>query len=77
MLAVSGHENLVRMLVLSWPMVGDFLCGGPTPDWTSYELGMKEQDFFYSMMSDNLENQRNDPFIYPSKMPDWMVKKMP
>ena len=42
MLAVSGHENLVRMLVLSWPMVGDFLCGGPTPDWTSYELSIKD-----------------------------------
>ena len=31
MLIVAGQEEIARMLVLSWPMVGDFLVGGPTP----------------------------------------------
>jgi len=36
------EEKLAKMVVLSWPMVGDNLIGGPKDDWTSYELSFKD-----------------------------------
>ena len=42
MLVKTGQEELAHLMILSWPMVGDFLCGGPKPNWTLYELSIKD-----------------------------------
>ena len=77
MLVASGQQHLVKMMVLEWPMVGATLTGGVTPDWTSYELGTRDQDVVYGYMSTDLERQRNDPLIYPIKMSDEVIKQLP
>ena len=41
-LVARQEEKLAKMVVLSWPMVGDNLIGGPKDDWTSYELSFKD-----------------------------------
>ena len=71
------EEKLASMIFISWPMIGDKLCGEPTSDWTSYETAFRDQDKFYEAMSMDLDKQRDDPYIYPIKMHDSVLKRLP
>ena len=74
-LVQMDEADIVKMLVLPWPMCGDSLVGGPQSDWTPYELSFKNMDMFYEMMGG--KDSSDDPYIYPIKMSDEVMKKIP